>query len=122
MSSLAASIGIVFVAAGDRRQHGPGIFHPARHGTDMVQGFRQREDAIAADPAPGRLQPDAAIGIGREPDRAAGVAAERSVAEAAGRRDSGARGGRARPAILPPGVHRRRHIRMMQRERPLGEL
>ena len=66
---------IVDVRAGDRPQHCRRVGRGPRYRADVVKQFRQREDAIAADAAPGRLDSGETAGGGRKSDRAAGVAA-----------------------------------------------
>ena len=67
--------------AGDRPQHRRRVGRGPRYRADVVKRFCQREDAIAADAAPGRLDFGETAGGGRKSDRSSGVAAEAPVAK-----------------------------------------
>ena len=58
--------GVVRIAAGDNAEHCAAIGGTARHRADVIERRRQFEHAIAADPAPGRLEPGDAVGRARE--------------------------------------------------------
>ena len=119
---LECGVVVVVVAAGDGGQHRGAILGRPRHRPQVVQGVRQHEHPVAADPAPGRLQPGHAARKGGESYRTARIGAERAVAKA--RHGSGPRAARrgARPIVRVPWVQRSRHVRVMTRERALREL
>ena len=62
----------------------------ARERADLVERRGERDDAVAADAAVGRLEADHAAERGRLPDRPAGVGAERERRHARGHRRRGA--------------------------------
>ena len=62
---------------GDRLQEDGVVAHGAGHGPDVVERPGERQDAHAADQPIGRFQADDAAVGGGQPDRAAGVRAER---------------------------------------------
>ena len=76
--------------SGQHRPHQRDVRDAARHRPDRVERRAEREHALHRDQPPLRLEPDGLAGGGGKPDRAAGVGAERELAEA-GRQ----RGGRA---------------------------
>ena len=79
----------------------------------MIERVRQREHAMPADPAPCRLDSGQPAGRRRKPDRTAGVAADRSVAEPGRGRDAGSARRGADPVIRVPGIERGLIVRMM---------
>ena len=64
---------------------------------DLVERAGERDQAVAADPAVGRLQPDDAADGGRLADRAAGIGAQRQGARPAAT-------AAAEPPDEPPGT------------------
>ena len=114
--------GIAGVPAGDHREDRRRVRRRARDRADVVERCGEREDAAAADSPPRRLQPGDAARVAREADRAAGVGAERTRAEARGGRDAGAARGDAGPERRAPRVHRRVHLRVVRGHRALGGL
>jgi hypothetical protein len=60
--------GIILVSAGDCAQQRGCILHTPRDGADVIERLGERKDAVAADPAPGGLQSDAAIRNRRKAD------------------------------------------------------
>ena len=101
--------------------HRRALLDRPRHRPGVVEARREREAALERDEPVGRLEADDAAARGRDPDRAAGVRAERGVGE-----PGGERGGRAaaRPAGDAPGRERVRHVPVVRvlRGRPVGEL
>src|SRR5690606_41240605 len=51
------------------------------HRPDVIEAGREREDAVAGDPAPGRFESRDSVCRGRQADRPAGVRAEGGEAE-----------------------------------------
>ena len=78
----------------------------AGHRADGVEAGRERPDPVERDAAPRGLEPGRAATGGRNPHRAAGVAAVRHVRLAGGHRDGRAAGGAARDAGGVERVHR----------------
>ena len=113
--------GVVGVGPGDGGQHGGRVPGGAGHGADVVERFRQRPDAGAADPPVGGLEPHDAAGGGGEADRAPGVAAQRGVALPGRRGDAGAARRDAGPEVGAPGVDRDRQVRVVAAHGALGE-
>ena len=68
-------------------QHRGGVSGRPAHRSHGVERVRQGEDAIAADPAPGRLQAGEPVDPRGKADRTAGVGAQAGKAEAGGRGD-----------------------------------
>jgi hypothetical protein len=87
----------------------------------MVEGRRQREDAVERHEAERRLEPDDAAARGGDADRPAGVGAERGIGEAGGERGGRAAAGAAR---RPAGCDRVRDRPVMRvlRGDAIGEL
>src|ERR1700679_3066060 len=72
---------VVSVRAGDDSEHRGGICDGSRHRTDMVESLCERKNAVAAYPAPRRLDARKTAGGRRKPDRPSGIAAEAPVAK-----------------------------------------
>ncbi len=81
--------------------------HVGAERADRVQGGRQRVHAVDRHPAPGRLQAHDPAAGGRDPDRTAGVGAQRDVRLAGRDGDRRAAGGAAGQAPRISRVHRR---------------
>src|ERR1700729_835819 len=88
----------------------------------MVQRVGERENAIAADATPGRLNSAETAGSGRKPDRSSRVAAKASVAKPQRRCDTGSGRGGANPVTRVPRIKRGRHFRVVRRVRALRHL
>ena len=99
--------GVARVAAEEHGGGEGGVLHRAREGADLVERRGEGDEAVAADPAVGRLQADHAAQRGGLADRAAGVGAEGERRHARGHRGRGAARGAAGDARRVPGVARR---------------
>ncbi len=105
--------GIVPVPSGDDLQHGGTIGGGPRHRSYVIQRIREREDAMAADPAPRGLdarQPTCGAGIADRPTR---VAAERGKAQPRRGRHPRPGGGGADPMIRAPRIWGRGYFRVV---------
>jgi hypothetical protein len=113
---------VVRVGAGDRAEHDRRIGRAAAHRPDVIERGCELKAAVSRDPTPGRLDPGVAVRRRREPDRAAGVGAERAEAEAGRRRDARAARRRPRPVVAMERIERRRNVGVVVRERAFGQL
>ena len=101
------------VMAGDCRQYHRRVADAAGHRTDMVERIRQRPHPGAAHPAPGRLHAGEPTGGRGQANRAAGIGAERAVAEPRRCRDARPGRRRAGPCAIEPRTFRGLHLRMV---------
>ena len=113
--------GIVGVGAGDHAQEEGRVGEVVSEGADLVERAGERDQAIPADPAVGRLEADDAAKGRRLADRAAGVGAEsqRSQTGRDGRRRAAGRAAGHADSI--PGVFGR-PVRAVLRRRAHREL
>ncbi|GBD17267.1 hypothetical protein HRbin26_02186 [bacterium HR26] len=65
------------VRPGQDLEEDRGVGHAPCDRPEVVERPGERDRAVEADPAEGRLEPDQATERGRDPDRAAGIGAER---------------------------------------------
>ncbi len=79
----------------EQRPHQRDVLDTPRHRSDRVERGAEREHALRGDEPPLRLQADDVARRGRQANRAAGVRAEREVAETGGERSSRAARGAA---------------------------
>ncbi len=92
------------VVPGDRLQHDGAVLDVAGHRTDLIEGGGEGDDAVAADPAIGRLEADDAAVRGRLADRAAGIGSQRGRGLAGGDAGGAGAGGSAGHGVEVPGV------------------
>ena len=98
-----------WVAAGKHAQQDGGIGHAAGQRAGMVERPAMRHDAVAADAAKGRLEPDGAAEACRDADGAAGVGPHRRYAQPGHDRGARSAAGPAGDAGAVPRItHRRR--------------
>ena len=105
-SSSSESSGARLVAVDQHLQHLLARADRACHRPGVIEAGRERKDTVERDEPVARLEADDPAARGRDPDRAAGVRAERVLGEP--RRDRGRRAS-ARPSGHAPRIPRVRH-------------
>ena len=98
---------VAIVATGDRVEQRRRVAGVAGERPDLVERAGERDDAVAADPAVGRLHPDDPAQRRRLADRAAGVGADRERRVEGRHRRRRAAAAAARHAVERPRVGRR---------------
>ena len=104
---------IVRIGAGDDAENGRRVGGAARHRTHRIEILRGGEDAVTADPTPGRLNAGDSIKRRRNPDRTAAVGAERTETEACRDGDSRSARRKAGAMVFIPRIEWSRNIGMM---------